>query len=500
MKILSAQQLRDWETATMHRQSASVHSLMLRAATACADWFEAHVSRQQPVAILCGTGHNGGDGLVLARLLNERGYGVKAFLLKHREHLAEATADALRELLEAGEDVVEEMQEGAHFANIPDDVVLVDAILGIGTSRALDGWLGEIVERISQLPNPKIALDLPTGASADVLLDGPVMKVQHTLTFSTYKRTLLHPEVGKFAGDVHVLDIGLDADALDEISSHFFTLGRADAAACYRPREPFSHKGTHGTAFLIGGSKGMIGAIALATQAASRAGAGKTRVLAPECGYEILQTLAPEAMCKTSGQDVVEAFQDWETAKAVGVGPGIGTAPQTADALAEFLDACTLPLVLDADALTIIGERKELIHKIPAGAILTPHPKEFERVFGETPDTLRRVDAARQAAMRHNITIVLKDRYTAVCTPGGAVWYNLAGNAGLATGGSGDVLCGAITGLLTSGYGPCEAAMLGVWLHATAGDFAARRLGMEAVIAGDVVAHLGDAFLAIRGN
>ena len=482
----------------MQRQGITAASLMLRAATACADWFEANIPRDQPVAILCGTGHNGGDGLVLTRLLAGRGYGAKAFLLKDREALAPATTAALAEARAADVELVEELVSGSHFTSIPEDVLLVDAILGLGTTRPLAGWLADMVRALSRLPNPKIALDLPTGAAADALLDGPILRVQHTLTFSSYKRALLHPEAGRYAGEVHLLDIGLDAGFAEEAPSHFLTLAHTDAAACYQPRESFSHKGTHGTAFLIGGSKGLIGAVSLATQAASRGGAGKVHVLAPECGYGILQTLAPEAMCQTSGQDFIEAFEGWESAKAIGVGPGLGTAPQTVNALTGFLEVCTHPLVLDADALNILGERKELLHKIPAGAILTPHPKEFERLFGETPDTLHRVDTARAAAMRHNITIVLKDRHTAVCTPGGAVWYNLAGNAGLATGGSGDVLCGVITGLLASGYGPCEAAMLGVWLHATAGDFAAAQLGKEAMIAGDVVAHLGDAFQTLR--
>lgn len=481
----------------MQKQNVTTADLMLRAATACAGWFETHVSREQPVAVLCGTGHNGGDGLVLARLLHARGYGVRAFLLKDRDALADATAAALADTQAADAELVEEVAPGAHFTAIPSDVVLIDAILGLGTTRPLEGWLADIVQHISRLPNAKIAIDLPTGAAADLLLDGPMMKVQHTLTFSSYKRTLLHPEVGGQAGEVHVLGIGLDPDALTETPSHIFTLDRENVVACYRPREPFSHKGTHGTAFVIGGSKGMIGAAALATNAASRAGAGKVRALVPECGYAILQTIAPEAMCKTSGQDFLEDFDGWQTAKGIGVGPGLGTERQTADALAHFLSECTQPVVLDADALTIIGEHKELLSKIPAHAILTPHPKEFERLFGETPDSLRRAELARTVAMRYNIYFVVKDKHTMIAAPGGACWYNLAGNAGLATGGSGDVLCGVITGLLAAGYGPGEAAMLGVHLHATAGDFAAARMGMEAVIASDLVAHIGDAFMSL---
>lgn len=478
----------------MRKQGASTADLMQRAATACANWFEAHVPRDQPIAILCGTGHNGGDGLVLARLLHERSYGVKAFLLKDRDTLADAAAAALTDARVADAELVDEMAPGAHFTAISPDVVLVDAILGLGTTRPLEGWLSDIVQHISRLPNAKIALDLPTGAAADRLLDGPMMKVQHMLTFSSYKRTLLHPEVGAYAGEVHLLDIGLNADYLTETASHLFTLDRESVVGCYRPREPFSHKGTHGTAFIIGGSKGMIGAAALATNAASRAGAGKVRALVPECGYTILQTLAPEAMCKTSGQDFLEDFDGWQTAKGIGVGPGLGTAEKTADALAHFLSECMQSIVLDADALTIIGNRKDLLSKIPAHSILTPHPKEFERLFGETPDSLQRAQLARAMAIRYNVFLVAKDRHTMIAAPGGACWYNLAGNAGLATGGSGDVLCGIITGLLAAGYGPGKSAMLGVYLHAVAGDLAAARTGMEAVIASDIVAHIGDAF------
>ena len=497
MKILSAPQIREWEASTMRRQGVGTDTLMLRAATACAEWFEAAVPRDQPIAVLCGAGHNGGDGLVLTRLLHERGYGVKAFLLKHRPELAGATSRALRDLLEADDELVEEMAEGSYFTGVGGDVILVDAILGLGNTRPLEGWLKDFVERISRLPNPKIAIDLPTGASPDAVLEGPVMKVQHTLTFSCYKRSLLHPEAGANAGEIHVLDIGLESDFLTDVASHFFTLGPSDAAALYRPREPFSHKGTHGLAFLIGGSKGLVGALGLATMAASRAGAGKVRALVPEIGYTTIQVLAPEAMCRTSGQDFLEDLDGWQSAKGIGIGPGLGTEAVTAEALGRLLAECTQPIVLDADALNILGERQELLSKIPPHSILTPHPKEFERMFGVTPNTIQRAELARDEAMRLNLNIVLKDKHTMIATPGGACWYNLAGNAGLATGGSGDVLCGVITGLLASGYGPCEAAMLGVYLHSVAGDHAARQTGMEAVIAGDIVAQLGAAFLSL---
>jgi NAD(P)H-hydrate epimerase len=220
--------------------------------------------------------------------------------------------------------------------------------------------------------------------------------------------------------------------------------------------------------------------------------------MVPLCGYSILQTSVPEAMCVVSGENHVSKINNWQDAQAIGIGPGIGTHEYTIKAFDDFIEAVKQPIVIDADALNILAKQPDLMHKIPAGSILTPHPKEFERMFGKTPNSMLQVEHARTQAMRYNVFVVLKGRHTAIATPDGECWYCTDGNAGMATGGSGDVLTGILTGLLAQGYDSYEASLLGVYLHARAGDFAAEKHSQEAMIAGDIIAELGNVFKEIN--
>lgn len=497
MKLFSAAQIRNWDICTIQEQGIGSLQLMERAAGRCADWLATHLPKDALYVILCGMGNNGGDGLVIARLLQQMGYGVKAFVLRHSEQASRDHAINEERLRRIDASLVGDLQPGTYITDIPGNIILVDAIMGTGLSRPLKGWLAEFTERINQLPNLRIAIDLPSGLSADEVWEAPVLRADHTLSFQGYKRSLLHPEGGRHAGQIHLLDIGLSAACLAETSTQYFTIDRDEVRQWYRPRQPFTHKGSYGTALLIGGSYGMMGAAGLALKAAARSGAGKCRALIPECGYTVIQSLVPEAMTQTSGTQQLSTLKGWEEAQGIGIGPGMGTAAETVRGLSAFLDACKQPVVIDADALNIIGAHRELLNRLPAGSILTPHPKEFERMFGPTADSVKRVEQARAMAMKYNVHIVLKDRHCAVTMPEGECWYNLSGNAGMATGGSGDVLCGLLTSLLAQGYDPKTAALLGVYLHGRAGDHAAAIHGMEAMIAGDIVECLGKAFMEL---
>ncbi|MEO6833368.1 MAG: NAD(P)H-hydrate dehydratase, partial [Chitinophagaceae bacterium] len=250
-------------------------------------------------------------------------------------------------------------------------------------------------------------------------------------------------------------------------------------------------------AMLIGGSHGMMGAVVLASKAAARVGCGKVKALIPECGYSIFQTSIPEAMCLTSGQDFIEEIVVGKGISAIGIGPGIGTEPATVKVLGEFLNGNQMPIVVDADALNILSEHQEWLSLLPENAILTPHPKEFERLFGKTKSSCERNMLAMKMAKDLGIIIVAKDTHTMIALPNGQCFFNLNGNAGLATGGTGDVLCGMITGFLAQGYSASDAALLGVFLHGAAGDAAAKEFGQEAMLAGGVVACIGNAFLLL---
>jgi NAD(P)H-hydrate epimerase len=496
MKIFSAAQIKACDAYTIHATGITTADLIERAASRCAEWIMQHLAKETLFIILCGPGNNGKDGLVLSRFLHHQGYGVKTFILQTSEDEQESAA------LKRSYPHAEVLLRDTYITDIPENIIIIDAILGIGLSRPVDGWISNLIQHLNELPNRKIAIDIPSGMPADTIPDNNaiILKANDTLSFQFYKRSFLHPETGKYAGNIHILDINLHHTFINSTHSSYQIIDEELIKNIYRPRKNFSHKGTYGTALLVGGSYGLIGAITLAAKAASRAGAGRVRTLLPECGYAIIQTAVPEAMCTTRGEKHVDRIEGWQEADAIGIGPGMGIKDNTRRAIADFLDECKKPVLMDADALNVLGKYPELLKKLPAGSILTPHPKEFERLFNATGNSMQRLEHARTQAMKYNIYIVLKDRYTAIVTPEGECWYNTAGNAGLATGGSGDVLAGIITGLMAQTYDSFEAALLGVYLHALAGEIASEKHSQEAVIPGDILDSIGQAYQKVKNS
>lgn len=500
MKILTAAQIRAWDRATMERQGIGSLDLMERASQAICDWLTARYASTTPFVVLCGTGNNGGDGLALTRLLLQRGYGVRAFVVKHTSGYAPDCGANLERLRAIDPEVVSVLEEGAFITELPPEILVIDAIFGTGINRPLEGWIADFIRHINATGNHIVAIDLPSGMDADdPLPKGAVtIQAQETLCLQQYKRAMLHPESGVPCGTIHVLNIGLDADFQESIPTHWHTLTVPLLRTKYKPRKPFTNKGSFGTGHLIGGSHGMIGAIVLAGRAAGRAGAGKVRLLVPECGYDIAQTLAPETMCATSGINTMGAIEGWEESRGIGIGPGLGSDAGTVDAFRTFLKRVDRPIVVDADALNLLGKHPELLRDLPPRSILTPHPKELERLFGKVADSFARVEQAREQAMALELTILAKDRFTLIALPDGRCYYGTAGNSGLATGGSGDVLLGIITGLLAQGYEPEDAAMLGVYLHATAADAALAEQSEESLVAPDLERFIGAAFRTLQ--
>ncbi len=502
MKIFTAAQIQACDAYTMQACGIQSLELMERAAGRCVDWIRNNFPKEALFVILCGTGNNGGDGLAIARMLHHRQYGVKAFLLHFGKELSPDCYANLERLKRIDENLVTVVEPETYITDLPQHIVIIDAILGTGLSRPAEGWIGKFISHINNMPNRKIAIDLPSGMPADTIPDAeaPVLAAQDTLSFQFYKRTFLHPETAPFAGNIHIIDIGLDKTFIQATHTQYKINSFDQLHSIYKPRLPFAHKGTYGHALLIGGSFGKIGAISLSTKAALRAGAGLATALVPKCGYEIVQSVVPEAMCMVSGTNEIESITDWEKYSAIGVGPGMGTNESSARALINFIDQCKQPLVIDADALNIMAGRHELLAKLPKDSIITPHPKEFSRLFGENTNSMIQVDNARIQAMRYNINIVLKGHHTAIINSEGECWYNMTGNPGMATGGAGDVLTGFITGLLAQGYSSAEAAMMGVYLHGMAGDIGAEEISEEALIAGDIIEYLGKAFIKLSAG
>lgn len=500
MKIFTARQIRDADGYTIHQEGIPSYELMERAALACFHWIRERYEPDTAMLVICGMGNNGGDGLALTRLLLQEGYPAKAVILKHAEQFSEDASYQFNRLHGLERESVRLLSPGDFITEIPDNIVLVDALLGSGLNRVPTGWLAEFIAACNELVNEKIAIDLPSGLPADSLpgTDGVVFKADHTLSLQLYKRSFFHAEAAYFTGQVSVLDIGLSSSFIRDTHTQVYVLDKAATLDIYRKRDPFSHKGRYGKAVLAGGSYGKIGAISLSTQAALRSGAGLVFTLAPRCGYTVLQSSAPEAMFIPGGENELVDWPIPQDTSAIGIGPGMGTHAASSASFAEFMASNTRPLVIDADALNLLAEDKTLLHHLPPGSILTPHPKEFERLFGPTQDSLLRTELARGKAMKHNVFIILKDHHTAILSPSGVCWYNNNGNAGMATGGSGDVLTGIITGLLAQGYSAQDAALLGVHLHGKSGDLAAEVCGEEALLASDLIRFLGQAFLSLK--
>lgn len=376
-----------------------------------------------------------------------------------------------------------------------ENTVIIDALFGIGLNRNIEGETVKIISMVNDLNFPKVSIDIPSGLMADEMTDvnAIIFKADYTLTFQSWKRSMLHPETGIFCGEIHVLDIGSRKEFEANEMSNDFIIDDLLIQKIYEPRNEFSHKGTYGKATIIAGSFGKIGAAALATRAALKSGSGLTFILAPKCGNEILQTTCPEAMFVSGGANHIVNFDNEENS-TIGIGPGLGTAPETKSSFLEFLKTYEKPLVIDADALNILSANPDYLKLIPKNSIITPHPKEFERLFGQRENSFERLKLARQKAQELQIYIVLKDHHTQVVIPDNQVYYNITGNSGMAKGGSGDALLGIITSLLAQNYSPQNAAIFGVWLHGKAGDFAAEKFSKEAMLPSNLIEEIGNVF------
>ncbi|MGQ0737791.1 MAG: NAD(P)H-hydrate dehydratase [Bacteroidota bacterium] len=497
MKILSAAEIREWDQYTiLHEPIASI-DLMERAAGKCTDWLLQQFPDGESFSIFCGKGNNGGDGLAIARMLMEKNYKVSVHILEFGHKGTDDFQTNLARLNQLPDHDIHFIQAEQNFHSFPAGQIIVDALFGSGLNRPLEGVTASLVEHINKSGCEIISIDVPGGLFTD-RSSGDAIAVQacHTLSFQCYKPAFLFAENEHAVGEVHLLDIGLHQDFYNNIPSLFELLDDNIIHSIYKPRKRFAHKGKFGHALLVAGSYGKIGAAVLAAKACLRSGAGLLTCHIPKCGYDILQISVPEAMVVTDFNSSFNTKFDWDQPDydSVGIGPGMGTAAETKTMLQEFFGSYRNPLVLDADALNIMASQKDLLESVPAGSILTPHPKEFERLFGETANDFDRVLLALQKAKELNCIIVLKGHHTFIATAEGKGFFNSTGNAGMATAGSGDVLTGILTGLLAQGYSQVEAAILGVYLHGLAGDIAVKEFSQEAMLAGDIIDCLSESF------
>lgn len=498
LKILPASKIKALDAYTIEKGSIASIDLMERACRAFVNWYVAHFNEHQIVGIICGTGNNGGDGLGVARMLQEMGYVLKVWVIRGS---APVSGDFTTNLDRAHKSKIEiiEIEGTGENLFLTDRNVLIDALFGSGLSRPVAGVYEQVIGAVNKIDAVKVAIDIPSGLMADSPSDGISIRADFTVSFQLPKLCFFLPQYHSIVGDWTLVDIGLNKDFIKESPSSYFYITQKDPRKLIRRRTKFEHKGDFGHALIVAGSFGKMGAAILASRAALRAGLGLLSVHVPREGYSILQTSVPEAMATV---DAHSAFftEVPETSKysTIGIGPGLGNDEKTVKAFATLLKGFKKPMVIDADGLNILAENRELFDVVPGGSILTPHPKEFERLVGKWSNDFERLEKQKQLASRLKSVVVLKGAYTSIASPDGNVCFNSTGNPGMATGGTGDVLTGILTGLMAQQYDAFDAAKLGVYLHGLAGDLAVPELGMNSLIASDLIHFLPSAFLRLH--
>jgi ADP-dependent NAD(P)H-hydrate dehydratase / NAD(P)H-hydrate epimerase len=504
MKILSVEKIREADAYTIKNEPVPDIDLMERAATSCFYWMLRNLPHGKKVRIFAGSGNNGGDGLVVARLLAGKAYHVEVFMVGDAGKLSPSCKVNYDRLREVGLNAVFINEKNDLPLLNQDEDILVDALFGSGLTRAVTGFAASVIDHMNSSGAMTIAIDVPSGLFCDesstTIKNASIIRAAHTLTFSPPKLAFFFPENYPFVGDWHLFEIGIMKEFIDQAGTKNFVTDREECRSILKPREKFSHKGTYGHALLFCGGHGKLGAAVLAGRACLRSGPGLVTVHVPQNGIGVLQSAVPEAMLDIDRDaEIFSEIHDLSPFSSIAVGPGIGKADQTGRALKHLIQESHVPLVIDADAINILGENKTWISFIPKESIFTPHPREFERLVGKSSGDFDRNKMQRDFSVKHGVYVVLKGAHTAITTPGGNCYFNSTGNPGMATGGSGDVLTGILAGLMAQHYTALETCLLGVYLHGLAGDYAAEATGQEALIAGDIITHLGKAFQSLYG-
>ena len=500
MKILTAEQLRQADKVTLEKQEITSDDLMERAAGLVYNEIHRRLQGAEiPVKIFCGIGNNGGDGLVIGRLLIEEGYDVTIYVVNYSDQRSKQFLTNYDRVKNRTKKWPKLLKSEEDFPELKVGDFVVDAIFGVGLNRPLVPWVGNLVKHINKAGAFVLAVDMPSGLMADEPTEDKetIIRANYTITFQAPKLAFYLPETAQFKGDLQIMDIGLDREFLRDVPVKNSLIGKPEAAALYRPRNKFSHKGTYGHALMVGGSYGKMGSICLSSTAALRSGAGMLTFFIPRCGYQIAQTQLPEAMVLTDENEKILTNIDFDLEPAViSFGVGVGTEEPTVKAFEVLLKKNKKPMVIDADGLNILSRNQHLLAWLPEGTILTPHPKELERLIGAWKNDFEKLEKVRQLVDKYSLILVLKGTHTFTITPEN-IYINTSGNPGMATAGSGDVLTGVLTGFICQGYRPLAAALLAVFLHGKAGDLAADESSYEGVIAGDIAAYTGKAILSL---
>ncbi len=517
MRILTAKQMREADRRTI--EEVGVPSLLLMEnaglqVVAAIDAAFGNLAGRR-VAVLCGRGNNGGDGLVVARTLRQRNVDVSVFLLGRA---ADVKGDARTNLESLGAlalpvvEVADESDWDRHAPAIGSRDLIVDALFGTGLSSPLSGLPRRVVERVNALSADVVSIDLPSGLSADTAeVIGPCIRASLTVTLGAPKLPLALPPALELAGKVVVADIGIPADVIEAMEPPVVRLTTPESLRALVPvRRPDAHKGSFGHVLVVAGSPGKTGAAHLAAMGALRSGAGLVTAGTPRSSQPVVAALGAEYMTEGLDEDVAGVLAASalpavlaHPATVVAAGPGLGAGAGVAEIVEGLVARAGRPLVLDADALNAFAGRPDRLRaRAGQSIVITPHPGEMARLLGvATADVQgRRVDAARDLARTAGLFVVLKGHRTVIATPSGCVHVNPTGNPGMATGGTGDVLTGMIAGWLAQLGDAEKACLLAVYLHGAAGDLAAADQSEVSMIAGDLVGRIGGAVLDLTAR
>ena len=476
---------------------------MERAALSLYSWFAININSTRKVYLFAGPGNNGGDGLALARILNENGYYVEVYYLFSKDYSADFQIN-LNRLMKQAISIPVMISKPEEFPTTEKDSIIVDALFGSGLSRPLEGLSSEVVIKINSSELPVISIDMPSGLFGEanpIPNQNSVIKATTTLTLQFPKISFFFADSSGFVGSWVVIPIGLHPDAISNMKTDYEVIDDDCLSVQVNKRDTYSHKGNYGHCLIVSGSYGMIGAAVLASNACLKAGAGLVTVHIPRSGNTILQCSVPEAIVDVDDNDwSFSSVTSLSKYSAIGIGPGLGKSHKSIAGFRELLRKAIQPLVIDADALNIIADNPEFFRLIPTNTVITPHPGEFDRLFGKHSSEYERLVKACNKAKELQIIIVLKGAYTRVVTPDGRILFNSTGNPGMATGGSGDVLTGIITSFLGQGNDPVSAAVSGVYVHGLAGDIASNQFGIESLTATCIINCLGKAFNNLHGT
>ncbi len=504
MKIFTGSQIKEIDKYTIENEPINSIDLMERAASKLFAWITEKFGRAHRYVVFVGPGNNGGDGLALARMLALSGYKAEVYALTLNSGVTDNWKVNRQRLEDTGIVHFYSIDDSSNFPVLSEDDVIIDAIFGSGLNRPVSGLTSEIIKMINKSPGSRISIDIPSGLFPEDNGQNDmnsVVMADFTLTFQFPKLAFMFAENYRFTGEWHILDIGLHPEAINKTSSPYYYLEASNIATIIKKRGKFDHKGRFGHGLLIAGSGDKTGAAILASKGALRSGIGLITCHLPAKRINALIASIPEAMVQSDkNENIITSVNNFNDFTAVGVGPGIGTSPETAEMLYELISNCRKPVVLDADALNIISSDEKFKKKIPPNSVLTPHPKEFERLAGTSENSYIRLNKQLSFSSLHNCIIVLKGAHTSISTPDGRVFFNSTGNPGMATAGSGDVLTGMILSFLSQGYLPENAAIAAVYIHGLAGDIAVEIKSYESLIAGDIAENICNAFKELKGK